>query len=364
MADTTVYAGDAARWQAVCRRDPAAADAFCYAVLTTGVYCRPGCASRLPRRENVRFFDTPEQAGEAGYRPCKRCRPQRQAASHRHLALLIELCRCLEQAEERVSLAQLAAQTGISASHLQRLFSGALGVSPRQYQNHQRMVRFRQRLAEGGSVTEAMQWAGFSSTSRLYEQAAEGLGMVPGEYRDGAPGVVIQHAAIPCFLGWVLVGLTDRGICAVEFGDLPDKLRERLGERFPHARLEAAEAGQLALVERVVSQVEYPAAEHGLPLDIVGSAFQQQVWRALASIPPGERISYSELARRAGHPRAARAAGSACAVNPVALLVPCHRAVRSDGDLSRYRWGVARKARLLEREARQASRRRGESEGD
>ena len=338
------------RWAAVAGRNAEAEGAFVYGVRTTAVYCRPGCASRLPKRENVAFFDTAGAAEAAGFRPCRRCRPDRDSPRRHRAEVIARACRRIDTAEEAPSLDELAAEAGLSRWHFHRVFKAALGVTPKQYAQARRMDRFRNGLAVDSSVTEAIYDAGFSSSSRAYENAATSLGMTPSAYKDGAAGLTIRHAAATCFLGPLLVAATGRGICAIEFGNDVEALVGRLRHRFPKARLEAADSRFSALVDRVVSLIDTPDARLRLPLDVQGTAFQQRVWAALRRIPPGTTATYAEIARRIGRPKAARAVGQACAANSVAVAVPCHRAVRGDGNIGGYRWGTARKRALLKRE--------------
>lgn len=341
---------DTGRWRAVVDRDAQAAESFVYAVRTTGVYCRPGCASRRPRRDNVLFFDTPEEAEAAGYRPCRRCRPNGREEEG-HAALVRRACRRLENEEETPVLADLAAEAGLSPWHFQRLFKRLVGVTPRQYAAARRMERFRAGLRQAETVTAAAYDAGFGSSGRAYEAAARGLGMAPGDYRRGGAGLRIRYATARCSLGWLVVAASERGVCAIGFVDSPAEAPASLRQAFPRAALEAAEDDFRHQVARVVAWVDAPApGALDLPLDIRGTAFQQRVWQCLQAIPPGETATYEEVADRLGQPRSARAVARACAANPLAVAVPCHRVVRKDGGLGGYRWGLARKRALLRRE--------------
>lgn len=339
-----------ARWRAVLGRDGAADGIFVYAVVTTGVYCRPSCPSRRPRRENVRFFDTWKDAEKAGFRPCAKCRPDRQGPDPR-AELVRWACRRIAQAESPPKLKDLAAEAGCSPSHLQRVFKKILGITPSRYAAQRRRQKVQAHLGRGRSVTEAIHEAGYGSGSRFYERDGKELGMSPKQYARGGKDLEIRFASAPCSLGWVLVAATDRGVCAVFLGDSPVALERELRERFPRARILPEDPDRGAHLEKVLAHLEAPRrTAPDLPLDVRGTAFQQRVWEALRRIPPGETATYSEIARRIGSPSAVRAVARACASNPAALVIPCHRVVRSDGTLAGYRWGLERKKRLLERE--------------
>jgi AraC family transcriptional regulator of adaptative response/methylated-DNA-[protein]-cysteine methyltransferase len=346
-----VFATDSERWQAVQRRDRRADDRFFYSVETTGVYCRPSCAARLPRRENVRFHESCAAAEQAGFRPCKRCRPNEQAPAERQVAAIARACRMIEQAEDMPSLDALANAAGLSRFHFHRLFKAATGVTPKAYGAAHRSERLRDELGRRGTVTEAFYGAGFNSSGRFYEAASDLLGMTPSAFRTGGGGAVIRFAVGECSLGAILVAATDKGVCAIQLGDDPDQLVRALQDRFPKARLIGGDAQFEELIAKVVGFVERPAQGFDLPLDIRGSAFQQRVWRALRDIRPGSTATYSEIAKRIGRPKAVRAVAQACAANAIAVAIPCHRVVRTDGSLSGYRWGVERKRALLQREA-------------
>lgn len=339
------------RWAAVVARDPAADGQFYYAVATTGVFCRPSCSARTPRPENVRFFATVADAEHAGYRPCRRCTPDQPPRAEQHAALVARLCRQIEQAERPLSLEQLAASAQMSTSHLHRLFKAATGVTPRAYAAAHRAQTLRSALDHSRTVTEAIYQAGYTASSRFYAESDRVLGMTPKHYRTGGANTVIRFAVGECSLGSILVAASPRGICAIALGDDPDALARDLQDRFANAELIGGDAEFEELVARVVGLVEAPRLGVDLPLDVRGTAFQLRVWNALRAIPPGAKLSYAELARRIGAPTATRAVARACAANTLAVLVPCHRVVRSDGGLSGYRWGVERKRELLEREA-------------
>lgn len=331
----------ASRWQSVLDRDDRADGAFLYAVSTTGIYCRPSCPSRRPRREHVSFFDDAEAAERAGFRPCKRCHPHRPAGPRP--AALQRACELLAE-DDSPDIATIARAVGWSAAHLQRTFKAALGVTPHQYRRRQRAERARSALAGGTSVTDAAYEAGYGSSSRFYDGAAVELGMPPAKARAGGDGERIAFAIAPSSLGRVLVAWTPRGVCLVALDDDERGLLERLRTTYPRASLLEADAADW--VASVVEAVEgHPTA--GVPLDVRGTAFQERVWQLLRAIPRGQTRSYSEVASALGAPTACRAVAQACAANPVAVLVPCHRVVRADGSLGGYAWGAERKARLL-----------------
>lgn len=344
------YASEDRRWRALAERDHSADGAFFYAVRTTGVYCRPGCSSRRPRRENVAFFDTRTAAERAGYRPCQRCRPDSDSPRERRIDLVARACRALEAAETAPTLAQLATDAGLSRWHFQRVFKAETGVTPRQYFVDRRAARFRDRLRADRTVTEAVFDAGFGSSSRAYGHARDELAMTPSTYRDGGTGEHIRCGVARCALGRVAVAATDGGICAIELADDEAAARARVAEAFPNAHIESAGADFDEWLQRVVVCIESPGQGLDLPLDIRGTAFRRRVWQALREIPPGETVTYAELATRIGRPGAARAVAGACAANRIAVAVPCHRVVRGDGGLGGYRWGVERKQQLLDRE--------------
>ena len=347
----TPYSTDDERWAALMSRDSGADGAFYYSVNTTGVYCRPDCPARLARRENVRFHLTCEAAEEAGFRPCKRCRPNEAGLAAQRAAAVAKACRLIETAEDIPALDSLAAVAGMSSFHFHRVFKSIIGVTPRAYALAHRAQRVRERLPDSGTVTEAIYNAGFNSNGRFYAKSAEMLGMTPTRFRTGGAGTAIRFAVGECSLGSILVAATDKGVCAILLGDHPDPLVHDLQDRFPQARLIGADRNFERWVAQVVGLVDAPALGLALPLDVRGTAFQQRVWQALREIPVGTTASYAEIAQRIGSPKAVRAVGRACASNPVAVAIPCHRVVRSDGALSGYRWGVARKRALLDREA-------------
>lgn len=339
------------RWPAVQARDPKADGAFYYAVQTTGIYCRPSCAARTPRPENIRFYATPAEAEKAGFRPCKRCKPDQLSAQPLHIAKVTLACRAIEASETMPKLEELARLADMSPYHFHRVFKKVTGLTPRAYGAAQREKRMREDLGEASTVTEAIYSAGYNANSRFYENAERILGMKPSRYRNGGEQVVIRFAVGECSLGSILVAQSEVGVCAILMGDDPDALVRDLQDRFPRARLLGGDGNFEQLVAQVVGFVDGPAIGLDLPLDIRGTAFQQRVWQALRSIPPGRTATYAEIAAQVGAPGAARAVALACAANPLAVAIPCHRVVRNDGSLSGYRWGVERKRALLDAEA-------------
>jgi AraC family transcriptional regulator of adaptative response/methylated-DNA-[protein]-cysteine methyltransferase len=346
------FATDDQRWQAVVTRDPAADGTFLYGVTTTGVYCRPSCPSRSPLRTNARFFTTEAAAEASGLRPCKRCRPGQAADAN---AELVErACRLIEEAADAPDLAGLAAAVGLSPHHFHRVFSAATGVTPKAYAEAQRARRLRGELDEGTSVTDALYRAGFGSSGRFYASSTARLGMTPGRFRQGGAGTEVRFALGQCSLGAILVAATDRGVCAIELGDDPEELVRSFQDRFHRAELLGGDEDFEDLVARVIALVERPDQPCDLPLDVQGTAFQERVWRALQDIPAGTTTTYTGLAAAIGSPSSVRAVAGACAANKLAIAIPCHRVVRTDGSLSGYRWGVERKRALIDREARSA----------
>jgi AraC family transcriptional regulator of adaptative response/methylated-DNA-[protein]-cysteine methyltransferase len=343
-------ATDDARWAAVLARDASCAGKFYLGVTTTGIYCRPGCPARLPKRGNVRFFDTREDAEAAGFRPCKRCKPDHPPLDRLHADKIAQACRLIEIAEDEPKLGDLAEAVGLSPYHFHRVFKQALGVTPKAFAMAQRNRRMRESLTESSSVTEAIYAAGFKSNGRFYANSSEVLGMTPTDFRSGASGQHIRYAVGNSSLGLVLVAASEKGVCAIFFGDDPGDLRRDLERQFPRGKLIAGDADFESLTKTVIAFVEEPSRGLDLPLDIRGTAFQHRVWDALRRIPVGSTSSYAEIAKKIGAPKAVRAVAQACASNPIAVAVPCHRVVRSDGSLSGYRGGVERKRALLAKE--------------
>jgi AraC family transcriptional regulator of adaptative response/methylated-DNA-[protein]-cysteine methyltransferase len=350
--DPQIFAGEDAKWDAVVRRDRAANGAFFYSVKTTGVYCRPSCAARLARRENVRFHANCVEAERAGFRPCKRCRPNAAGVAEQHAQAVERACRLIEEAEETPTLEQLARAAEMSPFHFHRVFKATTGVTPKAYAAGRRSERVRAELMRRGTVTEAIYGAGFNSNGRFYATSTQVLGMTPSKFRAGGTGAVIRFAVGECSLGSILIAATDKGVCAISFGDDPDALVRNLQDRFPKAQFIGADKDFERLAARVIGFVEAPKLGLDLPLDVQGTAFQQRVWRELCAIPAGGTATYTEIAARLGAPDAVRAVAGACAANPIAVAIPCHRVVRKDGSLSGYRWGVERKRALIDREAR------------
>lgn len=338
------------RWAAVIARDRRADGTFFYAVRTTGVYCRPSCASRRANPKNVSFHQTAAEAERAGFRPCKRCRPGAPSLEHAHAAVIARICREIGQADAAPRLETLAKRAGLSPYHFHRVFKAITGVTPRAYAAARRAARVRVALNASRTVTDAIYAAGFSSGSRFYETSDALLGMRPGVYRTGGADTQITFAVGECSLGSILVAQSARGICAILLGEEPERLLRDLQDRFPRATLLGGDPGFERTIARVVAAVEAPAHGLDLPLDIRGTAFQLRVWQVLRDIPPGTTASYTDIARKIGAPTGARAVARACAANPLAVAIPCHRVVRTDGDLSGYRWGIARKRELLARE--------------
>jgi len=338
-------------WQALQTRDADYDGLFYYGVRTTGVYCRPSCPSRQPKRENVLFFALPEAARQAGFRACLRCRPDRAVIRDPQAELTQSLCRLIDQhLEEPLNFAALSQQVKLSQFHLQRLFKKLMGITPRQYAEARRAELFKTRVKAGQSVTEAMYEAGYGSSSRLYEKASAQLGMTPATYRKGGKGMKIDYTIAECPLGLLLVAVTDKGICSVTLGDQGAGLADDLRAEFPQAEIARDETRLREQVNELLAHLAGQEPHPNLPLDVQGTAFQKRVWEELRRIPYGQTASYGEIARRIGQPSATRAVARACATNPVALVTPCHRVVRENGELGGYRWGVERKRQLLEKE--------------
>ena len=336
------------RWAAVVARDPQAT--FFYSVKTTGVYCRPSCAARLARPENVQFHCTCKDAEKAGFRPCKRCKPD-QASPVEHSEKISSACRLIENSETPPSLKLLAQHVGLSTYHFHRVFKAATGLTPKGYAAAHRASLVRKSLNKSDTVTDAIYDAGYNSNSRFYETSNQVLGMTPSNYRAGGAQTDIRFAVGECSLGSILVAQSERGICAIFLGDDPDALVRELQDQFPNANLIGGDAAFEPLVAKVVGFVEAPERGLDLPLDVRGTAFQQRVWQSLGKIPAGSTASYTDVAKLIGSPRSVRAVAQACGANKLAVVIPCHRVVRNDGALSGYRWGVERKRALLKKEA-------------
>jgi len=337
-------------WAAVTSREQAADGHFYYGVRTTGVYCRPSCPSRAAHRKNVVFFYTGAEAVAAGFRACLRCHPDGASADERYAAVVVQACRLIESADQEPSLDELASSVGLSKHHFHRIFRKIAGLTPKAYATAHRNRKVRDGLATKGSVTEAIYDAGFNSSGRFYEKSREALGMKPTTRRAGGSGETIRFALGECSLGTILVGATAKGVCSVLLGDSAAELLQMFQEQFPRAELIGGEADFDRWIAQVVAFIDVPGSELKLPLDIRGTAFQQRVWKALAKIPMGRTASYAAIARKIGSPAATRAVAQACAANKLAVVIPCHRVVRSNGSLSGYRWGVERKQILLDRE--------------
>ncbi|WP_349261272.1 bifunctional DNA-binding transcriptional regulator/O6-methylguanine-DNA methyltransferase Ada [Povalibacter sp.] len=348
--NTTAPKTDAARWAAVVRRDPAADGQFFYSVRTTGVYCRPSCASRLARRENVAFHPTRAAAEKAGYRPCKRCKPDQPSLTEQYAQRIARACKLIESSDTSPSLRELAEAAGLSPYHFHRVFKAVTGVTPKAYTTAHRSQRAHKSLAGRSTVTQAIYDSGFNSNAPFYAKSQELLGMKPREFRAGGTNAVIRFAVGQTSLGAVLVAATDKGVCSILLGDDPEALVRDLQDRFDRAELIGGDAGFEKLIARAIGMVEKPGLGLDLPLDVRGTAFQQRVWQALRKVPAGSTISYAEMAKRISSPNAVRAVAQACAANPIAIAIPCHRVVRTDGSLSGYRWGIERKRILLDRE--------------
>jgi len=342
---------DDSRWQAVAGRDGRSDGKFVFAVSSTGVYCRPSCPSKRPRRENVTFFRQPQDAEKAGFRECLRCRPKAIVGNPRQ-ELVKSVCRYIEQhLDETLTLARLGAEFRQSPFHLQRTFKSVLGITPREYANSRRMRGFRQNLKAGHSVTRAMYDAGYSSSSRLYSRTSSELGMAPAKYRRGAVAAPIRYAFADSPLGRMLIAATPKGICSIQFAESDEELEQGLKHEFPFAIRRRDDEGLERLADEVGGRISGVERSSSLPLDIQATAFERRVWSYLQSIEFGQTRSYSAVAKAIGRPSAARAVARACAANPVPIVIPCHRVVRAGGDLSGYRWGVERKKKLLELEA-------------
>jgi len=340
-------------WQAVVAKDARFDGQFVFAVSSTGVYCRPSCPSRRAHRERVKFFDLPEAAEQAGFRACLRCQPRRARIMDPQVELVQRVCRLLNSNEsESLKLAELATQAGVSQFHLQRTFKRVMGISPRQYLAARKIDNFKTLVRKGESVTTSLYESGFNSSSRLYEHAAEELGMTPATYSRGGRGVNISYTIASSSMGRLLVAVTERGVCAVRMADGDAELEKDLRGEFPNAELKRDDSALRESVQKILNHLEKNEPRLDLPLDIKATAFQRQVWEHLRAIPYGQTVSYGDVAKALGKPGAVRAVGRACATNPVALVIPCHRVVREDKTLGGYRWGLDRKKKLLDHERR------------
>ena len=338
-------------WEAVLARDARLAGAFVYGVRSTGIYCRPTCPSRRPRRENVVFFASPDAAEEAHFRACRRCRPREGAGFDAQAELVKRVCGYIEaNFDEPLTLAALSGHVNISPYHLQRTFKRVVGITPHQFVRARRLSTLKSQLREGRGVTTALYEAGYGSSSRLYEEAAAGLGMTPATYRRGGRGMRIGYTIVDCPLGRLLVGATDRGICAVSLGEADGQLEAALRAEYPAAEVRRDDGGLGEWVNALLRHLNGDQPDLRLPLDVQGTGFQRRVWEQLRAIPYGNVRTYGQIAGELGRPKAARAVGRACATNPVSVVIPCHRAVGGDGSLVGYRWGLERKRLLLERE--------------
>jgi len=339
-------------WQAVLTRDKHSDGTFVYAVRSTGIYCNPSCAARRPRREQVVFFPQPEAAEQAGYRACRRCRPQEASVYQLQLEVVQHACHYIEtHLEGPLTLEALGKEVSVSPYHLQRIFKRIMGITPRQYAQAYRLGQLKQQLKEGETVTTALYNTGYGSSSRLYEQAPAQLGMTPAAYRQGGKSMHIGYAIVDCPLGRLLIAATEKGICAVSLGDSDAVLETALHSEYPAAEIQRDGVALSQWVSTLLNHLNGQQPQLDLPIDVQATAFQWRVWQALRAIPYGSTRSYSQVAQALGDPKATRAVARACASNPVAIVVPCHRVVREDGKLGGYRWGLERKQRLLAQEA-------------
>ena len=343
---------DDPRWARIVARDKSADGDFWYSVVTTGVYCRPSCPSRTANPKNVQLHATLAEARTTGFRACKRCNPDNRSAGDEAVLLVAKACRLIENSEEELPLDTLATRVGRSSSHFHRLFKSTTGLTPKEYADAHRATRIREALMKNTSVTDAIYHAGFNSSGRFYEKSKNLLGMTPTQYRAGGANEEIIFALGQTTLGAILVASSKKGVVAILLGDDPDKLLRELQDRFPKAKLIGADKEYQKLVAHVIGFIEVPNQCLDLPLDIRGTAFQQRVWRALQQIPAGTTVSYTEIAKKIGSPKSLRAVANACAANNIAVAIPCHRVVRTDGSLSGYAWGIDRKRDLIDREKR------------
>lgn len=350
MKSNCTYHTDDRRWNAVVGREQSADGYFYYAVMTTGIFCRPSCSSKVPNRENVVYFTSNQDALASGYRPCKKCKPTGTTVKEEIEQKIIKACRIIEYSNTVPKLIDLAKELALSPGYFHRLFKKVVGITPKQFAANHRSRRFNNSLKSSESITEALYDAGFSSSSGVYNKNQDQLSMKPKEYRSGGVGLTIHYGVAECFLGSIIVAATDRGICAIEFGDDPAMLPRQLQDRFPKATVTKAGPGFTSLIKQVVEFIKAPQDNFNIPLDIQGTAFQQQVWGLLRQIEPGQTMSYTEVAEKIGNPNAVRAVATACASNKLAVVIPCHRVISKNGRLSGYRWGVERKKMLLDNE--------------
>lgn len=350
QASILEYATDEHRWEALVKKDPQADGVFFYGVKTTGIYCRPTCTSRLPNRKNVTFFQTYREAENEGFRPCKRCQPNTISPHQQQIELISHICQLIETSE--LSLEEMAKLSGLSKYHFHRLFKQIVGVTPKDYAIAHRIKRVCQQLQDNTSVTQAIYNAGFENSSSFYDKSTMFLGMIPSQYQKGGVSEIdIWFVVKEVWLGWIIVAATKRGICAIHIGDNAEALIRQLQAQFPNAQIERSDPIFQNWVEQIIAYIETPQKGLNLPLDIQGTAFQQRVWKALQDIPIGNTASYTEIAQQIGNPKAVRAVARACATNQIAVAIPCHRVIGSDGSLKGYRWGNERKQALLEHEA-------------
>jgi AraC family transcriptional regulator, regulatory protein of adaptative response / methylated-DNA-[protein]-cysteine methyltransferase len=344
------------KWQAVLSKDSRFDGQFVFAVSSTRIYCRPSCPSRRPRRDRVSFFQLPEAAEQAGFRACRRCHPRRSRVMDPQVEMVRQVCRLIEDNQgEPITLAVLSEQIGVSSFHLQRTFKSIMGISPSQYAEASRISKFKKGVRSGESITNAIYDAGFGSSSRLYESASSQFGMTPATYGKGGRGVVINYAVAESPLGSLLVAATNKGVCSVKLGDSQSTLEVDLKNEFPAAEIHRDDKELRPAIAATVEHLEGKTPHINLPLDVRATAFQRQVWEQLRAIPYGKTLSYREVAKAIGHQKAVRAVARACATNPVALVIPCHRVIREDKSLGGYRWGLERKKRLLEDERTRAT---------
>ena len=341
-------ATDESQWQAVLAKDSRFDGQFVFAVSSTGIYCRPSCGSRRPRREHVSFFQLPEAAEQAGFRACLRCHPRDASLLDPQVEMARKVCRMIDENDsEPLTLEKLSARIGVSSFHLQRTFKNVMGISPSQYAEAGRIGKFKQGVRGGESVTDAIYTAGFGSSSRLYEGAGSKLGMTPATYGKGGRGAIINYAIVKCSLGDLLVAATHKGVCSVTLGDSDSALESDLKKEFPEAEIHRGDEELSLAIQTIVDHLEGKTPHIDLPLDLQATAFQRQVWEQLRAIPCGQTYSYSEVAKAIGRQKSVRAVARACATNPVALVIPCHRVIREDKSLGGYRWGLERKKKLL-----------------